>query len=51
MDLEYLLGRVVIFIKVIIKKMKEMDMVKCFGLMALSIKELGNKVYRMDRVR
>ena len=51
MDMAYSTGKVEIFIREIIKKMKEMDKGKCSGLMDPVIKELGNKESSMVRVK
>jgi hypothetical protein len=51
MEMEFLLGRVVMYTKVITKMMKEMDMVKCSGLMDLGIKESGKRASNMEMVR
>lgn len=48
---EFLLGRVETFTKVLTGMMREMAMVKCFGLMGRFIKENGAKVYSMDWVK
>ena len=45
------LGKVEIFIKEIIRKMKEMVMEKCIGLMGLSTKVNGDKESSMDWVK
>jgi hypothetical protein len=44
---EFSLGQLVIFIKEIITKTKDMEMDKCFGLMALCMKENGKKESNM----
>jgi hypothetical protein len=49
MDMEYLIGKVVIYIRAVIKMMKEMDMGKCIGLMDHVIKDNGNKEFSMDK--
>lgn len=51
MDMVYLLGKVVTSIRVIIKMMKETATVKCFGLMAHTIKVNGAKVSNMVKVK
>lgn len=41
-------GRVAMSSKAITRKMREMAMEKCIGLMDLSIKEIGSRVFNMD---
>jgi hypothetical protein len=48
MDKDSLTGKVEIIILENIKMILDMDMGKCIGLMALFIREIGNKVYSMD---
>lgn len=47
----YSIGKVEIFIKAVIKKMKEMAMGKCIGLMVRVIKGHGNKESSMDKAK
>lgn len=49
MDMEYSIGKVVIYIRAIIKMMKEMDMEKCTGLMDHVIRDSGNKGFSMGK--
>ena len=51
MEMEFSLGKVVTYSKVITKMMKEMGMVKCSGWMDLSTKESGRRVSSMEMVR
>lgn len=48
---ESLLGTVEIYTRETIKMMKEMDMERCSGLMALFIKVNGRKVFSMEWVK
>ena len=48
MAMEFLAGKVEMFIKAIIRMMKEMVMEKCTGLMAQPIKVNGEKEFSMD---
>jgi hypothetical protein len=47
----YFNGKVVIYTKEIIKMMKEMDMEKCTGQMAQSIKDNGSRAFNMEKVK
>ena len=49
MDLELLLGKAETYIMEIIQMMKEMDMVKCIGLMDQFIKANGLEVFNMEK--
>lgn len=51
MAMVYLLGKVVMYIKEIIKMTKEKDMVRCFGSTALITRENGKKVSNMAKVK
>jgi hypothetical protein len=47
----YSFGKVEIYTRVIIKMMNVMVMVRCSGLMALSTRDNGDKVFNMVKVR
>lgn len=48
MDMVYSIGKVGIYLKAIIKKMREMGMEKCIGRMVQFIKVTGSQEYSMD---
>ena len=50
-DKEYLFGKMVTYIKEIIQMTREMDMVKCIGMMGVIIKGNGKMEYKMVMVR
>ena len=49
MDMGYSIGKAEIYIKAVIKMMKEMDMGKCIGLTDHAIRGSGNKGFSMDK--
>lgn len=48
MERVFTLGQVEILIRVILLKMKDKEMVQCYGLMEVCMKESGQKEFSMD---